>query len=98
MADENDNAPKFMNQSYTFHVKEHEAEGKYIGQVKATDDDYSKESNGKITYSMEKVKSSDRIISQEDNEAWLNMFQVVSESGKIGIELFLQAHMIQSVP
>lgn len=85
MVDENDNAPKFKNRSYVFHVKEHEAEGEYIGQVEATDDDYDKTNNGKITYSMERVKSSDSSISREDHETWLKMFQVGSKTGNCQI-------------
>nr|XP_039255252.1 protocadherin-11 Y-linked-like [Styela clava] len=81
--DENDNAPKFEEQSYMFRLDEHSNDGKYIGQVKATDDDWSKDTNGKLTYTIEQFKSEDGVTSSQDESLWLEMFQIDGKTGFI---------------
>ena len=48
----NDNAPRFINDSYKFILEREPAEGSLVGQVEARDDDI--ETGSTITYSMEK--------------------------------------------
>lgn len=51
VSDENDNVPRFLQNSYDFRVKEDSKLGQYVGQVEAQDDDVDKETNALITYS-----------------------------------------------
>lgn len=48
--DENDQAPKFTNSTFTFSIPENEAAGTYVGKVTATDGDIGR--NAELTYSI----------------------------------------------
>lgn len=48
--DENDQAPKFSNSTFTFSITENEAAGTYVGKVSATDGDIGR--NAELTYSL----------------------------------------------
>lgn len=48
--DENDNAPQFTNETFTFYIPENEAPDSYVGRLTATDNDVGR--NAELTFSI----------------------------------------------
>ncbi|XP_055033442.2 cadherin-related family member 2 [Misgurnus anguillicaudatus] len=74
IADVNDNSPKYLNDDYTFHVKENEG-GILVGSVLARDADQTDIYN-RITFSIENTFKSFIIISEPSDEGYLGNIKV----------------------
>ncbi|XP_063153324.1 desmocollin-2-like [Candoia aspera] len=83
--DDNDNAPEFEYNIYTFHVLENSRVGTLVGQVTATDEDEPNTLHSKVKY---------RIISQ--NHQKLQEFVIDPDSGCITVALHLDRETVSA--